>query len=126
MSFESIRDLYRSSSSKNTEEKPQQRRQLKPTKVDISIPEEVSTIILRNCSTNAVMEDLRKALGYGDSVLKSGRYIVIDKNDIENLKTFASGGFFVKQSQLGPTMVLDLMVDNSNRHHGGRRGEEED
>ena len=125
MSFESIRDLYRSSSSKNTEEK-QQRRQLKPTKVDIIVPEEVTTIALRNCSTNAVMEDLKKALGHGDDTLKSGRYIMIDKGDIENLRTFAQGGFFVKTSQLGSLLILDLMVDNSNRHHGGRRGEEED
>lgn len=101
---------------------PRQPREKKPTEVKLSEVSDDDNLIVRNCSTNEVMQELCSRLGLTEQTrVQSGRYLKLGKNDLPAFSEWASaGGFFVKESRIGTTMVYDLMVDNSNRYHQNR------
>lgn len=102
-------------------------REKKPTQVSLAEVADDDKLLVRNCSTNEVMEALIKAIQLTpETTVKSGRYLQIYKNDLPAFQSWASqGGFFVKESRVDKIMVYDLMVDNSNRWHKNQHGKKD-
>lgn len=102
-------------------------REKNPTQVSLAEVADDDKLVVRNCSTNEVMEALIKAIQLTpETTVKSGRYLQIYKNDLPAFQAWASqGGFFVKESRIDKIMVYDLMVDNSNRFHQNRHGKKD-
>jgi len=94
-------------------------REKKPTEVKLSEVNDDDSLIVRNCSTNEVMQELCTRLGLTEQTkVQSGRYLKLGKNDLPAFQEWAgTGGFFVKESRVDKVVVYDLMVDNSNRYH---------
>lgn len=102
------------------DEKPRHApREKKPTEVKLAEVADDDNLVVRNCSTNEVMQDLCTRLGLTEQTRKqSGRYLKLSKSDLPAFQEWAgSGGFFVKESRIDSTVIYDLMVDNSNRFH---------
>jgi len=79
-------------------------------------------IVIRNCSTKRVLQQLLGELG-GKPEEISGRYFIPEAQDLEKIHKYAeSNGFFVKESLVRNVMVLDLMVDRARRGGFGRHG----
>ena len=98
-------------------------REKKATSVKIATElTEDTRVYVRNCSTQEVMQSLIEAVKLTpETTIKSGRYVQIYQQDIPAFEDWASkGGFFVKESPLDRVLILDLMVDNSNRYHQNR------
>lgn len=100
-------------------DKPRPPREKKPTEVKLSDVSDDDSLIVRNCSTNEVMQELCTRLGLTEQTkVQSGRYLKLGKSDIPAFQEWAgAGGFFVKESRVDKVVVYDLMVDNSNRYH---------
>lgn len=94
-------------------------REKKPTQVSLAEVADDDSLVVRNCSTNEVMQDLCTRLGLTEQTRKqSGRYLKLSKSDLPAFQEWAgSGGFFVKESRIDSIVIYDLMVDNSNRFH---------
>ena len=103
-------------------DKPRQPREKKPTEVKLSEVSDDDNLLVRNCSTNEVMQDLCTRLGLTEQTrVQAGRYLKLGKNDLPAFQEWAgAGGFFVKESRVDKVVVYDLMVDNSNRFHQNR------
>ncbi len=104
-----------------------QPREKKPTEVKLSDVADDDSLVVRNCSTNEVMQELCSRLCLTEQTkVQSGRYLKLGKNDLPAFSEWASaGGFFVKESRVDKVVVYDLMVDNSNRYHQNRHGKKD-
>lgn len=89
-------------------------------KLDPEKVEKAEKIIIRNCSTNEVRENLKMECALSTNTMpedsESGRYLYLPKDTVPRFETWAGQeGFFVKQSYIVGVLILDLMMDNSNR-----------
>ena len=90
-----------------------------PARIQGPLPEG-TTIVVRNCSTKRVLQQLIGEFG-GRAEGISGRYFVPVEQNLERIHDIASAhGFFVKETLVGNILVLDVMVDRARRFpYGG-------
>lgn len=92
-------------SEESTAEKPDE---TPPTASDAP----ASLVVIRNCSTKQVLDELLSELGGTADV--SGRYFAPGVQDLEKIKqTAARNELFVKESRIKDVVILDLMVDRT-------------